>query len=207
MFLILFLLFSDGNADFEDVEIPAIGSLLKQFLVSLSTYHIKSVYLRHAWSVLSYPWLLLFQRELPGGIVPEDFVSHFVKVQQRYPSEATPEALDTLKDSLRLLPTTNYNMLSYLIQHLTRVAKHSDKNKMTPVSLAIVFGPNIFPCGSGIEALKLQGYSNSTTCRMIQNYRTLFDRRRGQKRAPPEKPQPYNEHKRRKQVRKKNKFA
>ena len=91
-------------------------------------------------------------------------------------------------------------MLSYLIQHLTRVAKHSDKNKMTAVSLSIVFGPNIFPCGSGIEALKLQGYCNSTTCRMVQNYRTLFDRRRGQKRELPAKPQPYSEHKRQKKV-------
>lgn len=91
-------------------------------------------------------------------------------------------------------------MLNYLIQHLTRVAKHSDKNKMTAVSLSIVFGPNIFPCGSGIEALKMQGYCNATTCRLIQNYRTLFDRRRGQKREPPEKPQPYVEHKRQKTV-------
>ena len=142
----------------------------------------------------------MFQRELPGGIVPEDFVPHFANIQQRYPSEASSEALDKLKESLRLLPTTNYNMLSYLIQHLTRVAKHSDKNKMTAVSLSIVFGPNIFPCGSGVEALKLQGYSNATTCRLIQNYRTLFDRRRGQKREPPEKPQPYSEHKRQKKV-------
>lgn len=142
----------------------------------------------------------MLQRELPGGIVPEDFVPHFARIQQCYPSEATPEALDKLKDSLRLLPTTNYNMLSYLIQHLTRVAKQSDKNKMTAVSLSIVFGPNIFPCGSGIEALKLQGYSNATTCRLIQNYRTLFDRRRGQKLEPPEKPQPYAEHKRQKKV-------
>ena len=71
---------------------------------------------------------------------------------------------------------------------------------MTPVSLSIVFGPNIFPCGSGIEALKTQGYCNATTCRLIQNYRTLFDRRRGQKREPPEKPMPYIEHKRQKTV-------
>lgn len=146
----------------------------------------------------------LFQRELPDGVVPQDLVPHFVHVQQCYPTEATPEALDKLKESLRLLPTTNYNMLNYLIQHLTRVAKHTEKNKMTSVSLSIVFGPNIFPCGSGLEALKLQGYSNSTTCRMIQNYRTLFDRRRGRKRELPEKPRPYAEHKRQKHVCKHN---
>ena len=47
---------------------------------------------------------------------------------------------------------------------------------MTSVSLSIVFGPNLFHCGDGLEGLKLQGYSNSIVCRMIQHYKELFIR-------------------------------
>ena len=135
---------------------------------------------------------------------------HFVSMQQSYSTEASPEALEALKHCLAFLPEQNRVILKYLIQHLDRVAEYSDKNKMTSVSLSIVFGPNLFHCDSGLEGLRTQGYCNSCVCRMIQFHKFLFDEEeeegasggkgkkkgKGKKRADaPAKPQPYHEYK------------
>lgn len=132
------------------------------------------------------------QRELPDGIIPDILMTHFVSIQQSYPGEATPEALAALKHCIEFLPEPNYNVLRFLVRHLAKVAKYSDKNKMTAVSLSIVFGPNLFHCGSGLEGLKLQGYSNSSVCRMIQHHKVLFPRGTGG--DVPARPVPYVEH-------------
>lgn len=64
-----------------------------------------------------------------------------------------------LKEILATLPSENHQLLKYLCKHLFFVSEHKgtnkyniittfeyslDKNKMTSVSLSIVFGPNIF---------------------------------------------------------------
>ena len=70
-------------------------------------------------------------------------------------------------------------------------------NKMTPVSLSIVFGPNIFHCGDGIQGLQLQGFSNSTVCRMVLYHAVLFggvEEIKIHKRSSPIRPRPYSEH-------------
>ena len=127
-------------------------------------------------------------------------VPQFVQVQQCHPREATPEALSLLQHCINSLPPIHYSVLRYLIRHLAKVAQHSAENKMTPVSLSIVFGPNIFHCGEGIAALQLQGYSNSTVCRMIQHHEILFGEQEREKevvlrkRSSPSKPRPYSEH-------------
>ena len=91
-----------------------------------------------------------------------------------YPGALTAESLPLLKENLAQLPPAHYNLLKYLCRHLMKVAQHSGRlshahscpaslhffctcihqhllynyilgdNKMTPVSLSIVFGPNIF---------------------------------------------------------------
>ena len=138
---------------------------------------------------------------------------HFVSLQQSYPGEASQEALQALKHCLRFLPEQNQAILKFLIQHLAKVADYSDKNKMTSVSLSIVFGPNLFHCDVGMDGLRNQGYCNSCVCRMIQNHGMLFAgvagsgessgsgggvKRKGKKRAAgeiPTKPLPYHEYK------------
>ena len=64
---------------------------------------------------------------------------------------------------MKQLPLHHYHLLRYLVRHLVCVAKHEgimivvwwgvligccppEENKMSPVSLSIVFGPNIFRC-------------------------------------------------------------
>ena len=119
---------------------------------------------------------------------------HFVGIQQQHPSEATPEALQAISYCLKFLPEVNFNSLRFLIRHMAKVADHSSENKMTAVSMSIVFGPNLFHCGSGLEGLKLQGFSNSLVCRMVQNHKTLFPRGQKKEGPGPVKPRPYVEH-------------
>ena len=121
---------------------------------------------------------------------------HFVSLQQSYTNESSQEAIDALHHCLKVLPEPNYSILRYLIKHLAKVAENSEENKMTPISLSIVFGPNLFHCGSGLEGLRMQGYSNSIVCRMIQNHKILFGKsRRGSSiSGTPAKPTPYIEH-------------
>ena len=138
--------------------------------------------------------LLPKQRELPDGIIPYELMSHFMSVQQSYSNEATHEALEALQRCLRFLPEVNYQVLQYLIRHLVKIAEHSDANKMTAVALSIVFGPSVFHCGSGLEGLRLQGYSNATVCRMIQYNRLLFSKGKKFGVTEPTKPRPYSEH-------------
>lgn len=125
-------------------------------------------------------------------MIPEILVPHFVSVQQSYSgSTGSPEALDALRLCLHYLPEANYNVLKYLVRHLATVAEYTEMNKMTPVSLSIVFGPNLMHCGDGLEGLKMQGYSNSIVCQLIRCYKELFGRPRKRPGSEtPTKPQP-----------------
>lgn len=49
-----------------------------------------------------------------------------------------------LKAKIRRLPPVHQATLRALVEHLHRVANHSDKNKMDPKNLAIVFGGVVF---------------------------------------------------------------
>ncbi|XP_068200058.1 rho GTPase-activating protein 29 isoform X2 [Antennarius striatus] len=48
-----------------------------------------------------------------------------------------------IKDLLRQLPPAHYKTLQFLIEHLNRVAEHSEENKMTASNLGIIFGPTL----------------------------------------------------------------
>lgn len=49
-----------------------------------------------------------------------------------------------LRLELQGLGEVHYNLLRYLIRFLVVVAQYERTNKMSPMSLAIVFGPNLF---------------------------------------------------------------
>ena len=59
-------------------------------------------------------------------------------------SKDRTELSEVLKETLTRLPHDNYNVLSYLLHFLSRVAAHSRWNHMTTENLATVFGPCIF---------------------------------------------------------------
>nr|XP_035933831.1 rho GTPase-activating protein 9 isoform X3 [Halichoerus grypus] len=54
------------------------------------------------------------------------------------------QRLSQIRELLGSMPKPNRDTLRYLLEHLCRVIAHSDKNRMTPHNLGIVFGPTLF---------------------------------------------------------------
>uniref|UniRef100_A0A8D2CX01 Rho GTPase activating protein 9 n=1 Tax=Sciurus vulgaris TaxID=55149 RepID=A0A8D2CX01_SCIVU len=85
--------------------------------------------------------LKLFLRELPQPLVPPMLLPHFRAALALSESEQRLSQIQELVDSM---PKPNRDTLRYLLEHLCRVIAHSDKNRMTPHNLGIVFGPTLF---------------------------------------------------------------
>ncbi|KAM7115992.1 rho GTPase-activating protein 9 isoform 2-T2 [Molossus nigricans] len=85
--------------------------------------------------------LKLFLRELPQPLVPPLLLPHFRAALALSESE---QSLSQIRELIASMPKPNHDTLRYLLEHLCRVIAHSDKNRMTPHNLGIVFGPTLF---------------------------------------------------------------
>ncbi|XP_012376207.1 rho GTPase-activating protein 9 isoform X2 [Dasypus novemcinctus] len=85
--------------------------------------------------------LKLFLRELPQPLVPTLLLPHFRAALALSESE---QRLSQIQELIGSMPKPNHDTLRYLLEHLCRVIAHSDKNRMTPHNLGIVFGPTLF---------------------------------------------------------------
>ncbi|XP_053383578.1 protein FAM13A-like [Mercenaria mercenaria] len=117
--------------------------------------------------------LKLFLRELPESCIPEHLTKKFVIVQEENQRNAK-ECVSQLKVLLKELPEEHYDLLKHVIRFLVIVSCNEGENKMSPMALAIVFGPNLFRCGKGFVALKDQGSTNQIVYRFIVEYNSLF---------------------------------
>ncbi|MED6251681.1 hypothetical protein ATANTOWER_001266, partial [Ataeniobius toweri] len=81
-----------------------------------------------------------FFRKLPEPLFTNDKYNDFIDANRM---ENASERLKTMKKMIRDLPDHYYHTLKFLISHLKTVADHSDKNKMEPRNLALVFGPTL----------------------------------------------------------------
>ncbi|KAF7225881.1 transcript variant X3 [Nothobranchius furzeri] len=81
-----------------------------------------------------------FFRKLPEPLFTNDKYNDFIDANRM---ENPSERLKTMKKLIRDLPDHYFHTLKFLISHLKTVADHSDKNKMEPRNLALVFGPTL----------------------------------------------------------------
>ncbi|XP_077160151.1 rho GTPase-activating protein 21 isoform X2 [Paroedura picta] len=81
-----------------------------------------------------------FFRKLPEPLFTNDKYADFIEANR---NEDPMERLKTLKRLIRDLPEHHYETLKFLSAHLKTVAENSEKNKMEPRNLAIVFGPTL----------------------------------------------------------------
>ncbi|XP_072010232.1 rho GTPase-activating protein 21 isoform X5 [Engystomops pustulosus] len=81
-----------------------------------------------------------FFRKLPEPLFTNDRYNDFIEANRR---EDPKERLVVLKRLVLDLPRHHYETLKFLCTHLKTVAENSEKNKMEPRNLAIVFGPTL----------------------------------------------------------------
>ncbi|KAM6971702.1 rho GTPase-activating protein 21a isoform 2-T2 [Tautogolabrus adspersus] len=81
-----------------------------------------------------------FFRKLPEPLFTNDRYADFIDANR---TEDPVERLKVLKRLLRELPDHHYETMKFLSCHLKTVAENSEKNKMEPRNLAIVFGPTL----------------------------------------------------------------
>uniref|UniRef100_A0A8C6UXC9 Rho GTPase activating protein 23a n=1 Tax=Neogobius melanostomus TaxID=47308 RepID=A0A8C6UXC9_9GOBI len=81
-----------------------------------------------------------FFRKLPEPLFTNDKYNDFIDANRM---ESPSDRLKTMKKMIRDLPDHYYHTLKFLVMHLKTVADNSDKNKMEPRNLALVFGPTL----------------------------------------------------------------
>uniref|UniRef100_A0A3Q3JGR6 Rho GTPase activating protein 23b n=1 Tax=Monopterus albus TaxID=43700 RepID=A0A3Q3JGR6_MONAL len=81
-----------------------------------------------------------FFRKLPEPLFTDDKYSDFIDANRIADGE---DRLKTMKKLIHDLPDHYFHTLKFLMGHLKRVADHSEKNKMEPRNLALVFGPTL----------------------------------------------------------------
>ncbi|XP_063156824.1 rho GTPase-activating protein 23 [Candoia aspera] len=81
-----------------------------------------------------------FFRKLPEPLFTDDKYNDFIEANR---IEDASERMKTLRKLIRDLPSHYYETLKFLVEHLKTIADHSEKNKMEPRNLALVFGPTL----------------------------------------------------------------
>ncbi|KAL4659277.1 rho GTPase-activating protein 23 isoform X1 [Arapaima gigas] len=81
-----------------------------------------------------------FFRKLPEPLFTDDKYNDFIEANRM---ENSGDRLKTMRKLVHDLPDYYYHTLKFLMGHLKTVADHSEKNKMEPRNLALVFGPTL----------------------------------------------------------------
>eukprot|EP00794_Sanderia_malayensis_P003197 gene3197-3670_t len=104
-----------------------------------------------------------FLRKLPEPLIPKEMYSKFIQANRE---EDSNDRLRCLKNLVRGLPDYHGQTLRFLTMHLRQIADHSEKNKMEPKNLAIVFGPTVVRTSD--ENMVSMVKDMSDQCRIIE---------------------------------------
>ncbi|XP_067674547.1 rho GTPase-activating protein 8-like isoform X1 [Haliotis asinina] len=116
--------------------------------------------------------LKTFLRELQEPILTFDL---FEPVTRLNVIDSNKHVFETERMLREELPEDNYIILKHIVHFLTEVVEYSDVNKMTPMNLAIVFGPNLL-WSKGQASLSTMGAVNSFALILIKNFQEVFKR-------------------------------
>ncbi|KAH7883937.1 hypothetical protein F5I97DRAFT_1930151 [Phlebopus sp. FC_14] len=123
--------------------------------------------------------LKLYLRELPEPLFKyllQDRVEH---TEGKFiPATYQPNSISQMRSKIRRVPAIHRETLRAVVEHLARVAAHSDKNKMDVRNLAIVFGTVIFgedEMPKGVDLLSVQSVKDTRMEDLIQNALQLFE--------------------------------
>ncbi len=112
----------------------------------------------------------MWLRELPESVVPKAYFEDCL---------AAYENADSLKATIRKLPSINHSTLALICKFLVLVASRSEINLMSANNLAIVFGPCLIAIPADdknpVQVLKETLEANKIVRAMIDNYKSIFE--------------------------------
>jgi len=114
-----------------------------------------------------------FFRTLPEPVIPPTTYFTFIdsaKIEQLEPR------LAKIKQLIRELPASNFDLLKRLFEHLDKITDYEELNQMTSHSLSIVIGPNILraPRDDFAVTMSNMGHAHSVVRAMISHCHVLF---------------------------------
>ncbi|XP_072524488.1 rho GTPase-activating protein 12a isoform X11 [Salminus brasiliensis] len=118
--------------------------------------------------------LKMFFRELPEPLFTYALFNDFVSAIK---NPDYKQKVQAVKDKVKQLPRPNHDTMQALFKHLRKVIDHSEKNRMTTQSVAIVFGPTLLR--PEIETLNMavhMVYQNQIVELILLEYETMFSR-------------------------------
>ncbi|XP_048479339.1 rho GTPase-activating protein 21-B isoform X2 [Plutella xylostella] len=108
-----------------------------------------------------------YLRRLPDPLLTTELYPLFIA------ADRSPERARELRRLVHALPPAHYETLKYLVEHLRRVVKHSEFNKMEARNLAIVFGPTLVRGAS--DDMMAMVNDMSSQCRIIESFLKHYD--------------------------------
>lgn len=137
--------------------------------------------------------LKLYLRELPEPVFRFSLQDRIQHTEDR--EEHLSNNFMLLRSKIRRLPPVHQATLKAIVEHLARVVSRSEKNKMDPKNLAIVFGGVIFgedEMPKGGDLLSVQTIKDTVMDDLIIHAHLLYDHDIGQN-SPPLPPTPAGE--------------
>ncbi|KAG7281596.1 hypothetical protein CRUP_033706 [Coryphaenoides rupestris] len=118
--------------------------------------------------------LKMFFRELPEPLFTYGSFNDFVDAIK---CSDYKQRVSSIKDLIKQLPKPNHDTMQVLFQHLRRVIEHSEANRMTTQSVAIVFGPTLLrpETETGNMAVHMV-YQNQIVELILLEYEGIFGR-------------------------------
>ena len=112
-----------------------INSLLSQINPKQTSFDFNNADVHTIASLLK-----TFLRRLPEPLITHDWYSSLIVANRKRDRH---ERLQQMKMVIHQLPIHNFATLKYLMNHLDKIARESERNKMDFTNLATVFGPTL----------------------------------------------------------------
>lgn len=161
---------SDVDLDLvPECTVAEVSSLLKAYLQALPDTLIPARYFERVAPLGGQIQTLISQRDVANAASSAS--------DREEDAERLSESFRRLKDTLQELPVENFNVLRTVMQYLSHVHAHADKNRMPATNIAITFWQVVLkPEDSTAELMEsFADLSIRTVTVMIEHFDQLFD--------------------------------
>jgi len=119
--------------------------------------------------------LRAYFRELEEPLFPSKFCDDYIKISRL---QSTEEQIHETTMIIDQFPPLNLHIIKYLFNFLNQVSLRSEKNKMPPHNLSVVFGPTVVHAPATAELITNQGQINIFIEFLISEFFSIFPNER-----------------------------